>query len=391
MVLQRLSLPQKVGGRLELRQLRLTQEPPGDLATVWEFLVRVFEAEGDANRRVGGCSPALLQVPYNVLRDGWPNDVEMVQNGTACLVLKVGSYAGLVDLIALLDDKASSSGSASWKGKDLDFPLFFKSKNFLLCNRPQSAEYNSVPKGESLDIDEAYKVKPRITENGIYILVANLGTTVLEQNCEARRSLTMPRLVAKFLSFMERIIRFERETRLYHGDIHVGNVTYSAVKGSFMLIDYDEARIGQLVFRKPSIPQQERLYPNGLVRFKDLYTKHQLMMVLEDILKVYYPNHEYRRVVSFFGNYPGAAELTPEDVGTRYEMLVELLNDIGQTGKRRCRPRRDLYMTESPLTILCSTAADVVADFIDGVKATVVAAFSSLKTRAQQLASGTCL
>ena len=357
-VLQRLSFPQKVGGRLELRQLHLTQNE-GKLAKVWEFLSRVLQAQV-GTIQFGQNSPALLQVPYHVLLMGrWPDDVEMVQNGTACLVLRVRSYPGLVGLIDLLDDRASSIGSQYWKEEDLDFPLFFKSKNYLLCDSPARPDYYCLAgRGHSLDLDEAYKVFPVVTDNGVYILVANLGIPVLEEDCEAHH-LTVPRLVVNYHAFMERIIGFERMNRLYHGDIHVGNVTYFAARDSFMLIDYDEARLGELVIRKARTPEQERLYPAALLKFAELYTKHQLMMALEDILKVYDTNDECLSVATFFEDYPLPPELKPEDVATRYETLVALLNEFGQSGKRRCRPRRDLYITAPPLTILYSTAEEV--------------------------------
>ena len=45
-----------------------------------------------------------------------------------------------------------------------------------------------------------------------------------------------------------------------------------------------------------------------------------------------------------------------------YYSLAALLNGFGQTGKRRYRPRRDLYITAPPLTILYSTAEEVSDD-----------------------------
>ena len=138
-VLQRLSFPQKVGGRLELRQLHLTQKE-GRLATVWEFLSRVRRTQV-RTIRFGQKSPALLQVPYDVLlmRD-WPGDVEMVQNGTACLVLRVRSYPGLVGLIDLLPDRAASFGSKYWRGENLVFPLYFLSPRITFFVTAQKDE-----------------------------------------------------------------------------------------------------------------------------------------------------------------------------------------------------------------------------------------------------------
>ena len=182
------------------------------------------------------------------------------------------------------------------------------------------------------------KCFPSWRQRTAFIFWLPTGTPVLEQNCEAH-GLTIPRLVGKYLAFTERIIWFERKTELYHGDIHVGNVTYFAAEDSFMLIDYDEARSSELVIRKAHYPEQERLYPDVLLKFAELhaelyaklYTKHQLMMALEDILRVYDRNRECSSVATFFEDYPLPAELKPEDVATRYETLVALLKEFGKT------------------------------------------------------------
>ena len=162
---------------------------------------------------------------------------------------------------------------------------------------------------------------------------------------------------------MERIIKFQKLSKLYHGDIHVGNVTYW--RDRFMLIDYDEARIGVVGSRMPVDDKQRRLYPAALVDEPELYTKHQLMMTLQDILgwcKEEYKKNEHRGVWDFFKSYPGPGKEKPEIVVTKYDTLVGLLEKCGRNGKCNYRPMRESFITASPLTTLSSTADSSVRD-----------------------------
>ena len=118
--------------------------------------------------------------------------------------------------------------------------------------------------------------------------------------------------------------------------------------------------------RDPQTAAQMRLYPAALVNEPELYTKHQLMMTLQDILGLYrkgYEEAEYSGVGDFFQSYPGPDDVTPEIVGTKYETLVGLLlEECGQNGKCNYRPMRESFITASPLTTLSSTADSSVRD-----------------------------
>lgn len=116
-----------------------------------------------------GC-PALLKVPYQVLRTRWPDDVGMVRNGMGCLVLKIGTDSGLGRLMGIMNDDLERRASTIWNNEDLELPLYFKPKNYLLCDNPKEQDYNAfVNKRLSDDLDEAYKVDAVPRGNGIYI------------------------------------------------------------------------------------------------------------------------------------------------------------------------------------------------------------------------------
>ena len=345
-----------------MKELKLRKSKK-KLASVWVFLRRAIQAADEDITFGLGC-PALLQVPHRTLAGGrLGNHVQMVQNGTACLVLKVRRYAGLVSLMELMEDAQKDLADLHWKKEVLTFPLYFKSKNYLLCDNPKEQDYiDFVNVGKLDDLDQAFKVKSVRTGSGIYILIADLGTTVLEPTCQAR-NLKFSQLAKKYLFFMKRIIKFQKLSKLYHGDIHVGNVTYW--RDRFMLIDYDEARIGVVGSRMPVDDKQRRLYPAALVDEPELYTKHQLMMTLQDILgwcKEEYKKNEHRGVWDFFKSYPGPGKEKPEIVVTKYDTLVGLLEKCGRNGKCNYRPMRESFITASPLTTLSSTADSSVRD-----------------------------
>ena len=262
-----------------------------------------------------------------------------------------------------MTDEAKLIVREDWKKEVLTFPSYFKSKNYLLGNNPKEQDYLAwVHKRRSVDLTAAFKVDSVSIGNGIYILVADLGLTVLEPTCQAR-DLKFSQLTEKYLSFMERIIEFQGKSRLYHGDIHVGNVTYW--QDRFMLIDYDEARIGEVMPRKPLTDKQKRQYPAALVDEPEMYTKHQLMMTLHGILEQYkrgYEEDEYSSVWDFFESYPGPGKEKPGIVGTKYETLVGLLEKCGRNGKCNYRPMGESFITASPLTTLSSTADSSVRD-----------------------------
>ena len=134
-ILQQLSFPGTVGGKLQLRQLTL-DDTDGNLADVWEFINRVFQGEDEDSTFRWRC-PALLQVPYRTLAVGWPGDVEMVLNGTASLVLKVRTYDGLVSLMGLMRDPFKFLVREHWKKGRSDLSIVLQVQELSSLRLPR--------------------------------------------------------------------------------------------------------------------------------------------------------------------------------------------------------------------------------------------------------------
>jgi hypothetical protein len=91
-----------------------------------------------------------------------------------------------------------------------------------------------------------------------------------------------------FLSFVRRTLLFQNMTKLIHGDIYEGNLLLK--NDQLVLIDWDEALREKACFRQTLTDKEKLRYPNELVDFPEIYTKHQLVVLFDFLLDRYYPD-----------------------------------------------------------------------------------------------------
>ena len=277
-VLMSMSLPSVIGGMLRIKKYAV---PLNSLEELWTFTNFVCEkTPGSApDLLVGGGRPACLQVPLELLRTK-PNGWTMVENGTANLVICVDQKQGWTTIGDFFEDPSMERMTEKLHGKQVNYPFYFKSKNYLATDDPQNVMFYISTEGVQLksflDV-QVYLIPPSATTTGLYILMTRVGTPF-------RAFHTFPwglqGFAGAFDSFANRVLACQRESRLVHGDIHMGNLLIDE-QHQLRLIDYDEARYNRLTVRTPR-PDQDRqrfVYNQALANDFVQFTKNQLLQL----------------------------------------------------------------------------------------------------------------
>lgn len=76
---------------------------------------------------------------------------------------------------------------------------------------------------------------------------------------------------------MKKVLGCQQAYKIVHGDIHIGNVVYHALRGVLRLIDYDEADIDYITRRTPQTKGQKRVHNQELLEDPVAFTKNQLI------------------------------------------------------------------------------------------------------------------
>lgn len=284
-VLLSVSLPTMIGGKFPLKRYTITDTQ--QLKDLWTFSRRVCRL-GPANRNHAlGCGrgcPALLTMPYELLVKAPMPCWSMIRNGTPALVLRIENRAGWVSIKPYLD--ATESDLEKWREEieHMEYPCFVKVKNSLCTHNPQNMLFrlvSTLPKMSLLmDVQDAYRVDPILTDSGMYILMADLGIGINES--ERFKTLDPPSLALKLSKLIDRVLECQKMHRIVHGDIHIGNLVYDEKQSIIRLIDYDEANRNSVASRTPKTDPQHRVHNRELVKDLPAYTKNQLINVFWD-------------------------------------------------------------------------------------------------------------
>lgn len=288
-VLLRLSLPTKIGGKLRLEQYKIAPGSSRSLEQLWTFtngVCKMCPLES-ADLLYGQGCPALLQMPSEILgAEPNPDQWAMIKNGTANLILRINSQEGWKYIGQCLEDGTFEYFEQSLTndlGDERGYPLYFKSKTFLATDNPGNLDFYLIANRQRtpgfIDLQEAYKVPPLRTGTGLYILMPNMGDPFCSSDsCHQ----DLWNLASKFLPFMKRVLDCQKDSKLVHGDIHAGNLLYDG--NMLHLIDYDEARTSFVTARQPQTDNQRRVYNERLTEDVDQFTKNQLINLFQECL-----------------------------------------------------------------------------------------------------------
>lgn len=334
-VLMRVSLPTKIGGKLRVDKYVIGES----LEQLWKFTAFLCprKPSESVDLRVGKSRPACLQMPLALLEEN-PNGWQMVPNGTANLVLLIEEERGWNALGPYLQDRAldrlNYRRRCAPRGGGR-YPFYFKSKNYLATTDPQnSAFYENTYDMTSealIDIRDAYSMPPFQTASGVYILMSPMG--ILFHRASFKGGL---RAFAKeFVVFMDRVLECQEVSGIVHGDIHLGNLLLDQ-KQRLRLIDYDEARVGDLTVRNAQTERQQLVYNERLAKDYVLYTKGQLIQLFWECWhNLKEESSADLRITLLYGNYHAkcseGGSPDAEDVETCYERLREVLPQLSDS------------------------------------------------------------